>query len=123
MALPPFVSVLTIYTLCARPPLLRIGHSIRRQAAKRCQYRERSTGLMAQIILLQVLFVIRQLLLGAQFRRWSLLAGRSGIVVDRFGASSACLQRDMCEQFTPEFVACVAEAGELISGHKHDFSH
>ncbi len=25
-------------------------------------------------------------------------------------------------QFTPEFVACVAAAGELISGHEHDFN-
>jgi hypothetical protein len=25
-------------------------------------------------------------------------------------------------QFTPDFVACVTAAGELISGHEHDFS-
>jgi len=25
-------------------------------------------------------------------------------------------------QFTPEFVACLAAAGELVSGHEHDFN-
>ncbi len=30
--------------------------------------------------------------------------------------------RDWRGQFTLEFVACVAAAGELISGHEHDFS-
>jgi hypothetical protein len=30
--------------------------------------------------------------------------------------------RDWRGEFTPEFVACVTAASELISGHEHDFS-